>query len=768
MKSTHRTGTPRLRGRRMAALTLAAALAAGIPVAAAEPIGNGVTPTYDEAYYATLDYYGNLTEGSVVKSYTLNGAATLTDHGVYDEVVNLTDGTVPQTADGTTTFRFDDNSAPSHFYFEGKTAAPFEALPWTLTLSYTLNGVPTKAEDLAGKTGVVEIKLDIVPNEKASDYAKNNYTLEAMALFNQDDILSLEAPGAQVQLVGNLRAVLFLALPGEEQHFTIRVGADSFTFDGMTFLMVPATLSQLDEISKLSERKDDLEENYDKLSDSLDTLLDAVSGMSGSLYATANGLDQLNTARGTISGGKGQVYTDLDVALGDLQNIATALEPLEGHLETASQAMTDINEDISALCDKAVSLKTQLTDLRDALDDLDEDLENLQSGKGSLGALRIDLNDLGKACDGLKSVFNGMNSSLSDMNSLVGGLSGTDEIKIDGMTVGQIQGLVQQVNDAHSQYEGYLAQNGLAEEQLPFKAFLMGTGKTEEDADDAVALYEKAQNAEFKAQIEQAQSINELLEKIGMTVSDMKKLVSLLDSSTSPLLTQLSKLCYALGSDGLSGTLDTLLYHADSTLDNVRDLGDVIDESAQKLSDALDLLSDLNTTVNAYIPKAQQALADGKTLAAAATAGTKDLHTFLTSLETLMKQSGGQLDSGTKQTLEGLSATLRKAASSLSTTGDVKSAKNNISDIIEDTWNDYTGDVNNLLNMDSTAKAVSLTSSENPSPTTVQILIRSQEIKEQELEEPETKKAAADNGTFWSRVAQMFRDFWHAITGIFH
>ena len=42
-----------------------------------------------------------------------------------------------------------------------------------------------------------------------------------MALFNQDDILSLKADGAQVQLVGNLRMVLFLALPGEEQHFTI-------------------------------------------------------------------------------------------------------------------------------------------------------------------------------------------------------------------------------------------------------------------------------------------------------------------------------------------------------------------------------------------------------------------------------------------------------------------------------------------------------------------------------------------------------------------
>lgn len=41
------------------------------------------------------DYYGNLTDGSVVKSYRTNGIATLTDYGDYDEIINLTDGTVP-------------------------------------------------------------------------------------------------------------------------------------------------------------------------------------------------------------------------------------------------------------------------------------------------------------------------------------------------------------------------------------------------------------------------------------------------------------------------------------------------------------------------------------------------------------------------------------------------------------------------------------------------------------------------------------------------
>ena len=114
-----------------------------------------------------------------------------------------------------------------------------------------------------------------------------------------------------------------------------------------------------------------------------------------------------------------------------------------------------------------------------------------------------------------------------------------------------------------------------------------------------------------------------------------------------------------------------------------------------------------------------------------------------------------------------MAAALRQAAKSLSTTNDVKDAKSSISSIIEDTWNEHTGEVDNLLNMNATAAPESLTSSENPAPTSIQVVIRSQEIKAEEPEVPEAEKTAAQTTTFWGRVAQMFRDFWAAITGIF-
>ena len=484
---------------RVGSCALSALMVLGsIPAAA---IGDGVTATYDEAYYAMTDYYGNLTDGSVVKSYRTNGIATLTDYGDYDEIINLTDGTVPARNGGMTTFRLDEKALPGTFYFEGKTTKPFQQLPWTISMSYTLNGVPTKAEDLAGQAGVVEIRLDIVPNERASEYARNNYTLEAMAIFNQDDILSLEAPGAQVQLIGNLRAVLFLGLPGEECHYTIRVGSEDFAFGGMTFLMVPATLSQLEEIAKLSERKDDLEDNYNKLSGSIDSLLDAMTAMTGSLNASANGLEQLNKARGIFSDGKGVIYSGTDALREDLSNLADVLEPVEGQIETLSKTISD-------------SKSTLQQHDQHRLSDLKGDLEDVERRPERSGRRHR------RCAQGVQCAGQPTQSSLKALQKALGGTVKDTSDKLDE-TIDKNQNVgsttVNQVKEAHSAY--------VEKDRETFYQDLLelkGTENAEKTAAAAAAVIENLEKA--KAGLEQYQQRLEELEKeLQKATSDAEK-----------------------------------------------------------------------------------------------------------------------------------------------------------------------------------------------------------------------------------------------------
>ena len=973
---------------RFGSCVLSALLAlSSVPVSA---VDNGVSPVYDEAYYAMTDYYGNLTEGSVVKSYLTNGYSTLTDYGQYDEVLNLTDGTVPSSAGGMTTFRFDAGTAPSHFYFEGKTTRPFEALPWTLAVSYKLNGVPTRAEELAGKTGVVEINLDAIPNPDASEYARNNYTLEAMAIFNQDDILSLEAPGAQVQLIGNLRAVLFIGLPGEECHYTIRVGSEDFSFGGLTFMLVPATLSQLEEIAKLSERKDDLEDNYNKLSGSLDSLLDALYSMTGSLNASASGLDKLNEARGIFSGGKGVLYDGTDALREDLSNLSELLDPVEGQIETLSRTISDSKSVLNSMSNTSSDLRDELEDLEDALDRLE-----------STGNLRDVLSACSKACSKLSG------SLVSLRNAL--GITGSTVKKDTTEAIDNVQGVgsktIEQLKAAHSAYASdqqtyytlVLKKQGLEETQAASLAKVAAGAMAAGSVDAATTAlkgqltqlelaYAAAATEDEKAEIEaniigikaaiqylpaleQAYQSKEAMsfqtvcqEVLGQSPADAKQTADLwllyasgkLETDAAGNTTISGELLQndpeegsgsgsgsvsdsgsnsgsesvggspsgsespsgggsdagsntnagnnsgnitgsgstgssdnnsqnnasgdsndttgdgstpsapaeggengtngnegetgntgagsvttgdnnattteggETGADGGKGetggstaatpgesesvggaAIDLIAGGLDSatnqiknlqkglydTMDNIaKPTGRVIDDLAAlcaRLSELTSLLNkaedltsalsgasgelrsilkdaeELQDLLDEYEPTLQETLKTVSSLSVSANKTIRDTQKLVTDTEALLKAAGTPLDAGTKQSLEALASVLRGAARTMSTAGEIKDAKTSICEIIEDTWDEYTGDVNNLLLMDATAEAVSLTDSRNPAPQSIQVLIRTQEITEPEEDEEEAAAAAAEKTTFWGRIAQMFKDLWAAVTGLF-
>ncbi|MBC5771176.1 hypothetical protein [Dysosmobacter segnis] len=970
---------------RVGSCALSALMVLGFIPAAA--IGDGVTATYDEAYYAMTDYYGNLTDGSVVKSYRTNGIATLTDYGDYDEIINLTDGTVPARNGGMTTFRLDEKALPGTFYFEGKTTKPFQQLPWTISMSYTLNGVPTKAEDLAGQAGVVEIRLDIVPNGRASEYARNNYTLEAMAIFNQDDILSLEAPGAQVQLIGNLRAVLFLGLPGEECHYTIRVGSEDFSFGGMTFLMVPATLSQLAEIAKLSERKDDLEENYNKLSGSIDSLLDAMTAMTGSLNASANGLEQLNKARGIFSDGKGVIYSGTDALREDLSNLADVLEPVEGQIETLSKTISDSKSTLRSMTNTVSDLKGDLKDVDSALRDLEDGTGDVRKVFSALGSLRESLKNLQKALGGtVKDTTDKINESI-DKNQNIGSVTvaqvkeahsayvadrqtyfaiilkkqgstdaagtaknaaakvqqnesvaaletelaiykgkleaaksslataqgelqklkesgvGDDDPRVITLNenIKELEAGIKKLEAGIEQLEGVIALETAyqAKAQMTFQQFcqqvlgqsaatakqmndlwlVYASGKVEggdtpdqggtlsgallhndpEDSpekdtsggdsapsgDHSDGSSEKtpdgsgsestggtaegsstdtgngsgtgdsgAQNPPDSPNTEENGSANTgsgensgenngggsqkdptgapnppdpenpgtetepdaprpPSESVGGAVVDLisggldsamaeiaklqKSLAGVMNrlkDPTSQVISDLSALC---------GRIENL----SSLLNSAEDLSAAIRHSSADLRDILDDVGDLQDILDDYEPVLQDTLKTVSSLSTSAIKTIRDTQGLISDTEALMKSTGATLDDGTKQTLEGLAAVLRSTAKTMGTAGQIKDAKSSICDIIEDTWDEYTGDVNNLLLMNATAETVSLTDSRNPSPESIQILIRTQEITMPDEDETEAEAAAEVQTTFWGRVAQMFKDFWAAITGLF-
>jgi len=687
---------------RFAACIMAAVLAASpISAYAADAKISGAGQSYDEAYYVTTDYYGNLIKGSIVKSYVTNGDTTICDYGSYDEVRNLTNA-VQANTNGTRTVFDLSSDTPQHFYFEAYTSQPYKALPWDISVRYELNGVPAEAEDIAGKTGVVEIFIDAVPNDSASEYEKNNFSLASTALFNQDDILSLEAEGAQVQLIGNLRVALFIALPGEEQHVSARVGTDSFQFGGMTFLMTPVTLGQLSEVSKLQERKGELESDYEKLSGSLDAVLDSLDEISSSLDASAAGLREIDQARRTVSEGKEAVYGDLDSLKGSLIKLEGYLEPLSSDLASGGRALSDGLDALSVLNRDMQSLKRDLKELDGYVGDLGNSTKPVASG-----------------------IQDALTKTQTDAAKVQEDLNALDALKLEKADALDPDEVASGIGAA-------LAERGLDEAAAKL---------AEPEAAEALSDTVNGVNA-------QIQAVNGLIEEANSTVDAVHA-----------------------GSDELLQRVSNAAEDAKNLQNGLaREVGNVKSGASDLSSDACTLISDCNSlyaVLEDYEPRLQKALKDMEALTDSAAEAVSGACSLMDSCEALLRDAGSQLDKGAADSLGALADTLNSTANALRKTDGIRAAKDDVNGIIEDTWAEYTGKVNNLLHADANAQIQSLTDPRNPAPSSVQVLIRTQEIKAADAAPSVQAEQTVVKTTFWQRVEKMLSDIAVFITGIF-
>ena len=253
----------------MAAVTLCTSLVS-TPVYAAE-----ASVSVDESMYVNLDYYGSVDKVNVVKGVSLNGLTSFTDYGNYLDVTNMTNNTAPEIGDGKVTWNLPADTK-GYFYYKGAIDKDTVTLPWTMDVSYKLNGVPTDAEKLAGASGLVEVHVTAKPNDAARDYYKNNMLLVVAMLVDMSKCYSVEAEGAQTQSLGSQTAIMYTALPGEDGDYTIRIGSDKFETSGVIMAMVPGTVKDLEHIVDLKDAKDTWKGAGDQLYDSMDQLAASV------------------------------------------------------------------------------------------------------------------------------------------------------------------------------------------------------------------------------------------------------------------------------------------------------------------------------------------------------------------------------------------------------------------------------------------------------------------------------------------------------------
>jgi putative membrane protein len=341
----------------------------------------------DETVYVNMNYYGTPENVSVVKGCDLNGIKTFTDYGNYQSVTNMTGYDKPSlTAEGVT-WNLKDFKG-QRFYYSCALKKQEIEFPWLIDVSYKLNGVPVKAENLAGVSGLVEINIKVTPNEKAKEYYRNNMLLQIGTNIDMEDNYSIEAPGSQLQTIGSKKIVMFMALPGEEDTYTIRIGTDRFETDGITAMMAPGTAGTLKDIKDLKEAKDDVEDASDDLYFATNQMLLTMESMNGGLSELKHGTQGLDDARRYFSSGDDEMYEDFDQTIEDLNAVNNQLEDLIPYFETGRRMIRSVNKDMNDLSESLEDLEDPLDDTKSSISTVNGDLSDL---KKMLGTLNIQM-----------------------------------------------------------------------------------------------------------------------------------------------------------------------------------------------------------------------------------------------------------------------------------------------------------------------------------------------------------------------------------------
>ncbi len=725
-------------------------LGAAAPVKAAAP-----KVEVDETMYVNLDYYGTPTKTNVVKGCSTNGNTEYTDYGTYEKVVNMTDKTEPVLSDGSVTWQLPQGN--QRFYYQCTMPDGSMELPWTFDVSYKLNGVSADASSLAGASGLVEIHIEANPNKAARAYYRNNMILTVAVPVDMEKCYSVDAPGSQTQTLGSMTAVVFAALPGEEGDYTVRIGTDDFESVGVIMMMVPGTLDTLNHIKDIKELKDTWREDGDRMYESMDRLLESMESMRQDVVRVSGGLSDLDQGRSVISGNRKQIEALSTQAIADLNSVTQQTAVLIPYLETAKNAVTDINYNMDAISNT----------LEDTEDELDRLYDRLKSLKNSLNSAADQL-ERGISAEEEQMLLQMIGNETAEISQILGSL---EEMMGSGSTLSEeaeedLEDLEESLEHsdafrydrtARAATESQVNAFGMEED-----GWLLTTGPSGIPGSGGV------NNEDFEEWSEEidpyADEVEEALQALSGT-SYPAAVRALLSGSRSSYeggteliagvhaaVTRINQVC--------AGAADL----ASDTASTVSALRGVTDELINLMDDSRVLIA----TIDGYVPSILDSFSDTEELLNRLTRALNSTYSLLSVVNQTLISAGDSLDAGSRESLQGLQQMMEKSVSMLDAVAEIRDAGREMKQTLDDELDEFEEE-NQFLNLDPEADMLSFTSAKNPSPHSLQIVLRTDEISDEDKTtdisdlESENADDVGPLRRMWNVLVEIFR----AVVSIF-
>ena len=560
-----------------------------------------------------------------------------------------------------------------------------------------------------------EMEVHCIPNKNAREYYRNNMLLQVATMVNMEDVNAVEAPGSQTQALGTYKVVIFAAVPGEEKTFHIGISTTDFESMGLIMMMIPGTLDQMSEITDIKEVKDTVGDSTDKLLDGMNEILDTLDRISGGMNVAQAGLEDLQKARAGFDASKDEITANADNSLDSLEAVNEKISQLAPDINTNKQSLDEINTRINAIVKTLRSSGNDFFDLAGKLSDLED----------SLGDLRNDLNS-------------------SNRDEIL------DHLQVVDDKLEEISEILQNILQTAGGMPAELDEEDLAEQQETLNDLLEETYGILDDLEsvagsDAVDRLRSQLDAMNGNGLGDAASLSKLAaaaKALLPVVSGLQGLVSDLERTLSGVRLN----------DGL-----------ESSRDAAGEIGSIMGRIEMLIGD----INDLNRTVNEDKAGFDLMLDDMAASLDQMSSGTSQLITLLRSVQNTAKANRSAVENGTKQTLDGLIDILEKAADTSGTSGKLKDANEDLRTSVKEEL-DKIEDDTNLLEMDPSRSMISFTSDKNPSPASIQVILRTEEISEEDVNTNAVDiEPAAQNVGLWQRIVNVFVKIWDTVTGFF-
>ena len=510
-----------------------------------------------------------------------------------------------------------------------------KSAPVSMKVTYKLNGVETKPEDMIGKSGKVTIRYDYTNNEKKtikvngkSQTAYVPFTMITGTLLPTDKFSNVEVTNGKVSKVGDNIIALGMTMPGLKdtlklkfdgesldmdipEYFEISADVNDFELDMSMSVATTSVLNDVDvddfSLAKLEDKMNELQSAADQLTDGTVTLQDGTQTLADSIPALTDGVNQLNDGAGTLKNGI-YAYTDGATAL------AAGAGQLKGGLSTYTAGVAQLAKGSDTLTTGIAAYTTGASKLSAGAGTLKKGIEDYTAGVAQLADGSTQLKDglstytagVAAAASGTADLKSGINAYTTGAKNLGNGAAALKK-GINDYTAGVTKAAdgALQVSNGVSQLKKMLTEKMAADLKNNITAY-----KTNQNITTDVENLTKAAVQAGLSDITIADDLTVLAktsetEKIEAKITEMynKYLIaytnSVVNNGAGSQLTglyasQLGLLVKASGNQGAASALSQVATQLAASKGSL----ETLEKGAEDVSNGLNTLNSMNKTLN--------------------------------------------------------------------------------------------------------------------------------------------------------------------------